>query len=91
MDAPTALAKRGRAAIAQLVEHVIRNDGVGGSNPSCGTTLFTCLATYPGMHSPVGRRTRVNGADRRNRGAKSGPAAVVPAWLQVQKRRDSVP
>ena len=27
------------AAIAQLVEHVIRNDGVGGSNPSCGTTL----------------------------------------------------
>jgi hypothetical protein len=27
------------AAIAQLVEHVIRNDGVGGSNPSCGTTF----------------------------------------------------
>ena len=27
------------AAIAQLVEHVIRNDGVGGSSPSCGTTL----------------------------------------------------
>ncbi len=27
------------AAIAQLVEHVIRNDGVGGSNPSCGTSL----------------------------------------------------
>jgi hypothetical protein len=25
------------AAIAQLVEHIIRNDGVGGSNPSCGT------------------------------------------------------
>ena len=36
-------APRGRrrrfAAIAQLVEHVIRNDGVGGSSPSCGTTL----------------------------------------------------
>jgi hypothetical protein len=28
------------AAIAQLVEHVIRNDGVGGSNPSCGTSLI---------------------------------------------------
>ena len=28
------------AAIAQPVEHVIRNDGVGGSNPSCGTTYF---------------------------------------------------
>ena len=27
----------GFAAIAQLVEHVIRNDGVGGSSPSCGT------------------------------------------------------
>ena len=27
------------AAIAQLVEHIIRNDGVGGSNPSCGTIL----------------------------------------------------
>src|SRR5258707_10601633 len=29
------------AAIAQLVEHIIRNDGVGGSSPSCGTTTFT--------------------------------------------------
>src|SRR5579871_4223542 len=27
----------GNAAIAQPVEHIIRNDGVGGSNPSCGT------------------------------------------------------
>ena len=27
-----------KAAIAQSVEHIIRNDGVGGSNPSCGTT-----------------------------------------------------
>ena len=25
------------AAVAQLVEHVIRNDGVGGSSPFCGT------------------------------------------------------
>src|ERR1700716_1398928 len=28
---------QGSAAIAQLVEHVIRNDGVTGSNPVCGT------------------------------------------------------
>src|SRR6266404_2069971 len=28
------------AAIAQLVEHVIRNDGVTGSNPVCGTTFL---------------------------------------------------
>ncbi len=27
------------AALAQLVEHVIRNDGVAGSSPACGTTL----------------------------------------------------
>jgi hypothetical protein len=28
------------AAIAQLVEHVIRNDGVTGSSPVCGTSTF---------------------------------------------------
>ncbi|BAQ46198.1 hypothetical protein Maq22A_c15180 [Methylobacterium aquaticum] len=32
------------AAIAQLVEHLIRNEGVGGSNPSCGTIIFEQLA-----------------------------------------------
>ena len=26
------------AAVAQMVEHVIRNDGVGGSSPFSGTT-----------------------------------------------------
>ena len=31
------------AAIAQLVEHVIRNDGVGSSNLSCGTNDFSNL------------------------------------------------
>ena len=30
--------RRHRAAVAQLVEHVIRNDGVGGSSPFSGTT-----------------------------------------------------
>ena len=28
------------AALAQLVEHLIRNEGVGGSNPSSGTIFF---------------------------------------------------
>jgi hypothetical protein len=32
------------AAIAQLVEHVIRNDGVTGSNPVCGTSKINQLA-----------------------------------------------
>ena len=31
------------AAIAQLVEHLIRNEGVVGSNPICGTNDFKCL------------------------------------------------
>jgi hypothetical protein len=34
---------RGGAAIAQLVEHLIRNEGVGGSNPSCGTNNINSL------------------------------------------------
>ena len=33
-----------QAAIAQLVEHVIRNDGVTGSSPVCGTISFKGLA-----------------------------------------------
>jgi hypothetical protein len=32
-----------KAAIAQSVEHIIRNDGVGGSNPSCGTNKIEAL------------------------------------------------
>ena len=36
------------AAIAQPVEHVIRNDGVGGSSPSCGTTnIKGLMAGFP--------------------------------------------
>src|SRR5918993_2889657 len=47
------------AAIAQLVEHLIRNEGVGGSNPSCGTTypFETGVKSYrrsePGIRSPA--------------------------------------
>src|SRR5262249_11046000 len=33
------------AAIAQSVEHIIRNDGVGGSNPSCGTSICGSVPT----------------------------------------------
>ena len=36
------------AAIAQLVEHVIRNDGVTGSNPVCGTSKIKYLASIAG-------------------------------------------
>jgi hypothetical protein len=32
------------AAIAQLVEHVIRNDGVTGSSPVCGTNSWRIIS-----------------------------------------------
>ena len=34
-----------RAALAQLVEHLIRNEGVGSSSLSCGTNDFKHLAS----------------------------------------------
>ena len=42
------------AALAQLVEHIIRNDGVTGSNPVSGTTFLKAL---PPRHRrfPTGR------------------------------------
>lgn len=59
-QAPARLGQVNEAAIAQSVEHIIRNDGVGGSNPSCGTRYFKYLAgleavpqhslTGPGRH-----------------------------------------
>ena len=35
------------AGVAQLVEHVIRNDGVVGSSPITGTILLTDLPDTP--------------------------------------------
>ena len=39
--ASTSRATRESAALAQLVEHIIRNDGVTGSSPVSGTIAFT--------------------------------------------------
>ena len=44
--------RSGLAAIAQLVEHVIRNDGVGGSSPSCGTNEIKHVAVDRRLLSP---------------------------------------
>ena len=52
------------AAIAQLVEHVIRNDGVTGSNPVCGTKEINYLAVLPAILEklcPRGVRNAVAG------------------------------
>ena len=41
-----------QAAIAQLVEHVIRNDGVTGSSPVCGTIRHSVQGLIgPGLRS----------------------------------------
>jgi hypothetical protein len=45
------------AAIAQLVEHVIRNDGVTGSSPVCGTRLLTIPDMF-GTYRNAFRRNR---------------------------------
>jgi hypothetical protein len=58
------------AAIAQLVEHVIRNDGVGGSNPSCGT-----------IDPPSVNLTRT----LRQSMSPGGPEFRSPAMLQPEK------
>ena len=44
-------AVRGLAAVAQLVEHVIRNDGVVGSIPISGTNLVCISNALPGHAS----------------------------------------
>ena len=45
------------AALAQLVEHLIRNEGVGGSNPSSGTSFLTSTQPQPTQsHLPLAAR-----------------------------------
>ena|GEM_PF-6828472 len=40
-------ARGGSAALAQLVEHIIRNDGVTGSSPVSGTRAFSQIVPKP--------------------------------------------
>ena len=44
------------AAVAQLVEHVIRNDGVGGSSPFSGTTSFKTIASQGDFEPALNER-----------------------------------
>jgi hypothetical protein len=60
------------AAIAQLVEHVIRNDGVTGSNPVCGTSFFEAESAGKCNQKPDWHRTP---------GAAEQPKAVEPPKL----------
>jgi hypothetical protein len=43
-----------RAGLAQLVEHLICNQGVGGSNPSAGTTMKSM--SYLEIQRPIKQR-----------------------------------
>ena len=45
-----------RAGVAQLVEHVIRNDGVVGSSPITGTVFFRQLIEIPSILTIEGDR-----------------------------------
>jgi hypothetical protein len=81
------------AAIAQLVEHVIRNDGVTGSNPVCGTSLLlretnfrNCAASCgPGEYAGDTTETEPYGAK---------PSRFCDLWTSLmqkhRRRRESV-
>src|SRR5208337_1081044 len=75
---------RNGAAIAQLVEHVIRNDGVGSSNLSCGTNYFKALR----RNVSLTRRPQSPGVCNRvtARDGWAAPAAVgevlAPSWAR---------
>jgi hypothetical protein len=43
--------RESNAALAQLVEHIIRNDGVAGSSPASGTTFSPMVKSSLGLHS----------------------------------------
>src|ERR1700733_119406 len=69
-----------RAAIAQLVEHVIRNDGVGSSNLSCGTNRLSHIVQEGfqrvGMRGSAGFNPRFGRFGYFE--AKCGPGCLVP-------------
>ena len=61
----------GLAAVAQLVEHVIRNDGVGGSSPFSGTSFIQwvadmCLNSLSGDPKRDQRSSIAKAIDSRN-------------------------
>ena len=83
------------AAIAQPVEHIIRNDGVGGSNPSCGTTLRPwrgdCDLSQPDIPfleiAPPYAVLRIGNPDRAN--ALNEP--LIAALNEAMERLDADP
>src|SRR4051794_26481385 len=62
----------GSAALAQLVEHIIRNDGVVGSSPSSGTGHLTREPASPGPAIPAHGLQRRAGRPSRGRLAQGG-------------------
>ena len=86
----------GNAALAQLVEHIIRNDGVVGSSPSSGTSLRQSFGRQAGLWATEGRSA---GGDaeptdhpltliqpRREKGSGDGAAVSEPIDQQAQGR-----
>src|SRR5262249_50059654 len=72
------------AALAQLVEHLIRNEGVGGSNPSSGTiisNLSALLVRFGGCLPPT--TDYALGSSR--------CATIVPGACALASRRLNLP
>jgi hypothetical protein len=67
------------AALAQVVEHIIRNDGVAGSSPASGTTFFNLLddAKRDSNSSPRLRFYPVDSS--RSTGCRRGRSRGAPA------------
>src|SRR5699024_10609527 len=63
--APMLSARRTRAAVAQLVEHVIRNDGVGGSSRFSGTSSSDS-STFDRGRTPGWQKTEQDQRSRWN-------------------------
>ena len=64
------------AAVAQSVEHRIRNAGVGGSNPSCGTTLLPSSKAIPSYSA-------TSGGDDVHSSGQPSHAAVRIRWERM--------
>ena len=73
------------AAVAQLVEHLIRNEGVGGSSPFRGTSLRLALANH-GLASqpplPKAKQRRLPRRSPRGEGGPSGP----DRWVNMRRQ-----
>ena len=76
------------AAVAQMVEHVIRNDGVGGSSPFSGTSLLSQAIDWVVFSKLAGILDHLI-VDLLNGGVHEHFAAVTSRQFGLAEQRDS--